>query len=76
MSDAGAVENLEIEWDSFVNKFAVDTEQAKQRIRKVSEELHCYESTILDDRRSIFSLRKMWCALFCTILSRPKSVNS
>lgn len=40
MSDAGTVENLEVEWESFVEKFAAETEQAKQRIRKVSEGMH------------------------------------
>ena len=40
MLDAGTIENLEVEWQSFVEKFAAETEQAKQRIGKVSEGIH------------------------------------
>ena len=58
MSDAGLVNDLEVEWENFVGKFAAENEQAKQRIRKVSEEIPLEIIMAFSHARSIFSQRK------------------
>ena len=36
MADEGHVKDMEGEWSEFLEKFHADSEQAKQRIRKVN----------------------------------------